>query len=534
MLHELIFVLCGFPGEIFVPHPLPPAQPATFVVKSDFPSLHPAERDTLNRLGQLGWLYATIKDYTRAKSNLSRHRNQHGSVYLQALVSVLEATLDDYRRDILSLEERILNKDLDCGQGVVPLSLITAELGGWELLLPALVGLVHQVDTRQGSQLFDLLFQEARSGHAAYRAVIERMADALHDVLYQQLVNWMVYGKCESDDFFIHDTSQTPDHRPSGPGWQRQYALVEDRIPAHIPLDLCTSILFVGKAVATVNQLDRRIAMPSDMKSSHLRLLLSLRSSSTIPSSSSSITTATATTITTSTASTAATTLPKASSSLFSYTSRLHSVVHHIRRSTAHWLFSNVLVGEHSIVRYLDSFRHMFLLGYGDLASNVIDACDLWRRRTLDKDTHKNKKRVSASGSEEHRNEMIFRHQEFNALLAKASVGTDAEDQLDGYSVRLSTSQHAPFDDLLLVDGYCTLRYDMRWPIDLFLGQAELARYSELWSFLIGLKNVQTTLSKLWRVLRESNAKDKDERVLWRLRAQMLYWVGSLWSHVQV
>ncbi|ORY96653.1 Spc98 family-domain-containing protein [Syncephalastrum racemosum] len=268
------------------------------------------------------------------------------------------------------------------------------------------------------------------------------------------------------------------------------------------------------------------------MKSSHLRLLLSLHSSSSNTSANTTTTTTTTPAATgTTTASTI--TLPKSASSVFSYTHRLQSVVNQIRRSTAHWLFSNVLVGEHSLIRYLDSFRHMFLLGYGDLASNFIDASDLWRRRTLQNDTNKNKKRVSSSGSEEHRNEMIFRHQEFNALLAKASVGTDAEDRLEGYSVRLATSKQSPFDDLLLVDGYCTLKYDMRWPIDLFLGQAELGRYSELWSFLIGLKNVQTTLSKLWRVLRESSEKDKDERMLWRLRAQMLYWVGSLWGHVQ-
>ncbi|KAI7855479.1 Spc98 family-domain-containing protein [Circinella umbellata] len=197
---------------------------------------------------------------------------------------------------------------------------------------------------------------------------------------------------------------------------------------------------------------------------------------------------------------------------------KLDYVVQQMRKTTAEWLFSQVLVGDHALSRYFVSFRNIFLLGYGDLTTNFIEACTQWRHRaTL------SKRSVSSA-------EKIFRHQEFNALLAKASVSStqaEEDDLLDGYSVKILDSQGggSGFSDLLLIDVPCTLRYSLEWPIDLFLSPSVMQQYSKLWSYLIGLKNIQMCLCESF--LRTN------QHSIWRLRSHMLYWVNTLWSHVQ-
>lgn len=491
MLHELIFVLSGFPSDVFIP--FPSDDPCTFSINPDFPLLHPAERESLNRLGQLGWIYAKLNTFSVKQD-----------AYAQAMATALEATLEEYRRDILDMERLVLDKTYDAGGGVVPISLLASSLGRWELLLPALLEFTNKFDACEyrGCKLLDLVLDEARTGNSDYRDVMHKVADRLHDVLYRQITSWMVYGNWTNDEFFITKSTTTTTTSNNSTttaaataGWQRRYGLALEQIPKHIPLALAESVLFVGKAVATVNQMGNN-PMPDTMKQHHLQLLLSLR---------------------------------QQQQSLRQY-DPLKQVVQKIRRSTADWLFSCVLTGEHSLQCYFESFRHMFLLGYGDLASNFIIACAEWRRRSLAKYPH----------DQHHKTTMVFRHQEFNALLAKASVGTEAEDQMDGYCVEImqknetsASSSSSLFSRLLLVDLSCTLHYDMRWPIDLFLSKEDLQCYSDLWTFMTGLRNIQMSLSDLWISLR-NGPSNHEARAICRLRSYMLFWVDTLWNHIQV
>ncbi|KAI7869281.1 gamma-tubulin complex component protein [Spinellus fusiger] len=570
MLHELLFVLSGYSGGVFLP--TPPHTPTTYAIPPDFPLLHSTERASLNRLGQLGFVFGQLQQFITTVKDLGRPSPTlpHGA-YVQAVVSTLESILNDYRKDILAMEKRILNKHDEAGANVVPIALLTSSLSRWELLLPALwrfVLLLQQEPARyHGCCLLDLLMDQAHTGMSELRDAMEKMIVRLHDVLYRQLACWMVYGEWTDPDeeFFIvrtpHTASLDTPHSQTA-GWQRHYSLAKERIPAHLSLSLAESILFIGKAIATVNSASDpstsrqhshyqhqrpTILVPEEMKRRHLQLLLSLHSSVQQQHEQHE-----------------QHEQPRASPWIhFSMT--LQKVVQQIRRSTAEWLFSQVLVGKDGLQCYLDSFRHIFFLGYGDLSLNLIDECTVWRRRSLSlrsslapshslptKHTREEtsiEERVPLSKSA-----LVFRHQELNALLAKAGVGTEAEDGLKGYRLEWIDADDVRavsfyFTDLLLVNGRCLLTYKLEWPIDLFMSASDLVRYNELWSFLIGLKNVQISLSGLW-ITRSPKKKQQNqlsllsstatedegeykERIVWRLRFSMLFWVDILWNHVQ-
>lgn len=547
MLQEVIFVLSGFPSSIFVPTPPEPEIPSTFSIAPDFPSLHQAERESFNRLGQLGFLYVQLQNFVK-KIRGRQHATLKGS-YAQAMATGFEEILIDYIQDVLDMERKILSKELEAGAGIVPISLLVSELCRWELLLPSLQSLATRLDQDQdlhhgGCRLLDVFLNETHTGHEAYRNEMERIISHLCDTLYRQMTSWMVYGQLVDDhrEFFV--ARQDENVMEHAARWQRQYIIVHERIPQFIPFDVAESILFIGKAVATVQDLDQKgieqqqqrrqqdLRMPEELKKSHMEQLLSLHSSK------------------------------RSVSWTPQYVHELQRVVQNIKHSTANWLFSRVLVGRQGLEQYVASFRNMFLLGYGDLAANFIQECIKWRAGAL-VDHHEATRRSSTDSSGRvsvtsagggYKVAMIFRHQEINALLAKASVWTEAEATLEqgGYSVKLllqDDTEPFMFSDLLLSkDVPCTLEYNMTWPIDLFLSQSDIRQYSQLWCYLIGVKTVQMSLTEMLRVLREERsstmsaaATNRDaeqrryrERAIWTLRGQMLYWVDTLWNHIQV
>ena len=376
----------------------------------------------------------------------------------------------------------------------------------------------------------------------------------------------MVYGQWTDPDneFFITPFKPTINNSSistAKTGWNRLYIIEYDKVPSYISHEVAESILFVGKAIATVNEMNKlsrsavkreelskpiqisshyqKITIPNDMKKKHLQLLLTLYNSDTSPSP------------------------------WIKYPQELKKIVSEVRRSTADWLFSQVLVGDHGLHKYLNSFRHLFLLNYGDLAANFIQQCDLWRKRSLTRPTNNREQSSTLKSSNttsplNMRTAMAFRYQELKALLGKASIGTDAEDQLSGYALLLEEEQtkEFPFSDLLLTDIRIVLTYELEWPIDLFLSESDLKKYSNIWSLLISMKSTQSKLSNLWKTLRngdtalenttnleleryngtslpshqieQENEECYQELLIWRLRSLMLFWTDTVWNHIQV
>ncbi|KAI8089018.1 Spc98 family-domain-containing protein [Halteromyces radiatus] len=286
------------------------------------------------------------------------------------------------------------------------------------------------------------------------------------------------------------------------------------------------------------NQQQQKLVMPNSMKQYHLQLLQSLQSSS-----SSSFQQIDGSTIWT------------------QQSQLLTQVVNRIRRSTTTWLFSQVFQQEHNLVKYFTSFRQLFLLGDGDLAVKWLEGLQYISLSSSSSPGKRRRRRQEEEGEslsqtdmKDHHHMDIWQQQkrEWRALLVKASIGTDSEDQLDGYTFDTFDTKDT-FESLLAIDEDedhhhygGRLVYTLQWPIDLFLGEQDMARYSSLWSFLMGLKKVQMALSHVFttttadqgQVEVEGQEDDEDdddpgERLIWRLRSMMLFWIDTLWSHVQ-
>lgn len=109
MLHELLFALLGFVGEVIV------EKDGTFCVKDGFDMLREGERDQVNRLAPLGWYYVQL-GIKVSENDLSWSSSVEPQAYMTSMVQGFADLLQEYVGDISYLEQLVI------AEGPIPLS----------------------------------------------------------------------------------------------------------------------------------------------------------------------------------------------------------------------------------------------------------------------------------------------------------------------------------------------------------------------------------------------------------------------------
>ncbi|KAF9195153.1 Gamma-tubulin complex component 4 [Haplosporangium sp. Z 767] len=540
MLHELLITLSGFPGDIFRPFPLEPEVATTFAITDDFPFLHPAEKEGLDRLAQLGFYFKDFNDFILSCRSPSPYSASidgpppHPSgLYLKALVNALEKKLQSYRRVIVDTEAAILSGEDNLG-GMVPLSTIAARFAPFQLVFPALSNLIAEIRITlisatplTGGKLIDLLQEKAASGVPIQQEWMNELLQGCCAVMMRQIVSWVIYGQIQDPfgEFFIvrlQSTSEMADSEPernaqhstggstlrprsftstrmsssaaltsslasasNSVKWKSEYALDEDMIPTMIPNTLACAMLFIGKSIATARQAKPKpIPIPQSMTERHLNLILPFLSSASVSSADLSI---------------------KSISGEVLNTTQLTNVIHQIRKDIANHLWVVVQVGE-KVVRTLESFRRYFLLCDGEFGLRLIEALNEFKRNRLSR-----LGRFTSGTS----TSVSVRDHDLGGLLTKAAQNTPAQDDpaLHSFELRLlrpskiqaniegsSRTDHTAvgmFDDQLLGIPV-RLWYTLTWPLDSFLTAEDLEHYGDVFAFLVTVRKAQVRLQQTW------------------------------------
>lgn len=115
MLHELLFALLGFVGDIIV------ERDGTFCVKDGFDFFREGERDQVNRLAPLGWYYVNL-GHKVAQNDLGWASSVNSKAYMVSMVQGVADLLQEYVGDVSYLEQLII------ADGPIPLSQILQHL----------------------------------------------------------------------------------------------------------------------------------------------------------------------------------------------------------------------------------------------------------------------------------------------------------------------------------------------------------------------------------------------------------------------
>ncbi|KAL6957900.1 Gamma-tubulin complex component 4 [Sarracenia purpurea var. burkii] len=329
MLHELLLALLGYTGDLIIDEreeqkslgimlspDAPISEECTFKLAPDISFIEPSDRkyatrnigettrvlwsveertgsvtsimeslaiwDVIERIITLGFYYRELERFATKSRNLSWIRSANESplsrtseiikgkkakqsVYRRAIANGVVEVLSVYRSAVLHIEQKLLS------DSVPILATVTQGLNKFFVLLPPLYELILEIerDSICGGRLLNILHKRCHCGVPELQTCIQRLLWHGHQVMYNQLACWMVYGILNDQygEFFINrQDDRDTEHDSSHPDmlekftrlstndlsltdWHLGFHISLDMLPEYIPMRVAESILFAGKAV---------------------------------------------------------------------------------------------------------------------------------------------------------------------------------------------------------------------------------------------------------------------------------------------
>ncbi|KAF9074848.1 gamma-tubulin ring complex protein [Rhodocollybia butyracea] len=451
MIAEIFLVLHGHPSSLF---------PKDHTIHPSFaPLLHPGEQQCIESLAQIALRYRTVK------TTCARLQSTSPSRYISATCAAINhCALNEYEALVISSEERVLRRDanLVASGSFVPLSSLRATFAEWDAPLVSLVSLVEELESHKNMQpgpLIDLLLERARTGVHRIAHIFTQLSHAAERVWRIQLIAFLVHGSISTTNPLVSDS----------------YAFSDGSVPSCISPQSRDSILYVGRAIATIKAARWQTQLPTDLTIEHAKALESV--------------------------------LPDDQPNF-------DRVISQIRTNVSEWLWMNVLT-LHAVEEAVDSFANYFLLRNGEFSLALIREIERLKISRL----------TVRSGATS-----MIREQDLNLAILRASLGTTAQHDpalshlrfllpsgplrpllpsLAGGSLSRSLSQStagpSPLDSSLftvaLLGTPLILTYTVTWPLDLFVHATELSSYGALFAYLSALRKTHNSIHACWSSL---------------------------------
>ncbi|GJQ08346.1 hypothetical protein GpartN1_g137.t1 [Galdieria partita] len=451
MLFDLIYALVGYTGNVIVrkentDNAKKTSERISFQLASDFPYVNPAERRAIDRISNIGALYATVYEYSCENGLLQK------SIYALAFQKALDEILDEYRELIANYEEEAINKRLK------NFSLVEGELRVWERRLEDLCMLFDKMEEGKrlnGPELMKHLMQFCTSGSPDTASLCMRLLKKCTKVLLVQLQTWLYYGELQDpfEEFFLRKEPKIASEQREDSSFSLADDIViaqENLTPLFSPT-MVRDILFIGGVVKALRNSEEA---SSQVNWNELEVQIdSLRSLEKQPLRS----------------------LP--------LESNIQSVRQWASKQLMKFLFRV------SWWKEFDFLRQTFLLGKGDLWSHFLqDTCDML---------------MVPSMSE-------CKESVLNAFLEKSLLKTFFEvdfryEMLSFQRVDFSSNKSELSTDLLpLSSGWnrISLSYVPQRPLHILMNSKDLEHYSRIFCILFAIAHVRFQTERCWLLLR--------------------------------
>lgn len=493
MLHELLLILSAHESSIFKAYPSPPSAPETLILDPTFTDIHPSERVALNDLAHLSFLHRSLRE------TVSNNIQSHKSIVLRAILSRIQGKTQEFQGVIEGIEKLILTRD-DSVVGafdIVPLARLSTLLGEWQRILEWLHKFVLSIKIEStGAEFLTRLQKDQHTGYPDIAEIVVQLIKAGEEAWIRQVSSWVLYGRIPQlgfSDFFIH-----PSKNPNISALHENAFIIEwDLWPEYLPRETASSILFIGRALARIQMQSPSSQTSQQILKSHVQYLNTV----TFPL--------------------VQTTLSKAITS--------------IRLSLSSSILSTLLPLE-TIIHLVHKFRQDFLLGHGSLMITLLSVTEdyLQRRQSMDGGTIKEaevnnllSKSSSIVSRLENLDDESPEYQAYQSSLKLSLLKTPETAKLP--QTAKSKVEQVTFDSFL-VGERIQLKYEITWPLDLFLSTEDITVYNRCFMFLLAVKRCQKRLTSVWPGRRFQNVR----RTTWTTVSYALFFIDSLWSYFQV
>ncbi|KAL2323661.1 hypothetical protein Fmac_028040 [Flemingia macrophylla] len=592
MLHELLLALLGYTGDLIIDRrdqltaETPISDECTFMLAPDISFIDPSDRELIERIIVLGFYYREMERFSAKSRNLSWIRSanadplvkkEKGSVYRRALANGIVEILSVYRSAVLHIEQLLLSESMPI------LATVTQGLNKFFCLLPPLYELILEIerDDIRGGQLLNLLHKRCHCGVPELQTCMQRLLWHGHQVMYNQLASWIVYGILQDQhgEFFIRrqedrdveNSSSHPDiseklarmstDDASLTDWHLGFHISLDMLPEYIPMRVAESILFAGKAVRVLRNPSPSFQcgdavhpqMPKSFQKIHGlagRFHFQREPAINMGMGEDLLPQSEADKI-------EAMLLNLKESSEFHKRS-FECAVDSVQAIAASHLWQLVVVRA-DLNGHLKALKDYFLLAKGDFFQCFLEESRQLMRLPPRQSTAEADLMVpfqlaalKTIGEEDKYFSKVSLRMPSFGITVKSSILDlpKATSSIDGsYAASLSNSSSE-----MSLDGWdgIALEYSVDWPLHLFFTQEVLSKYLRIFKYLLRLKRTQMELEKLWASVmhqyhsdfaKHQNDRDKSSetqqkcqqfRPMWRVREHMAFLIRNLQFYIQV
>jgi len=609
MLHELLLALLGFTGDFVLDNSSSssarrrsaPAEAGgagdadagpAFRLAPDLTFLQPSERSAIERLISLGFYYRELNRFATESRDLSwiqssvdvsspnaditlKGKVRKGSAYRRAIANGIAEILSVYRSAVLQVEQNLLSDPLPI------LATVTHGLNKFEVLLPPLYELVMEIEQKdiKGGQLLNLLHKRCHCGVPELQSCIQRLLWHGHQVMFNQLTSWMVYGILQDQyhEFFIRRQVDRDEDNESAQSdvadkfaqklakdtsltsWHSGFHVSLDMLPEYIHMRVAESILFAGKAIRVLRNpspgatLHEPTNQSQILKGSHR--MQSFTGGSGVLKELPNFSNISAEEL-----------LPQieadkvdAMLKQLKHSSEFHkrlfeSAVSSIRTIAANHLWQLVVVRA-DLNGHLKALKDYFLLAKGDFFQCFLEESRQLMRLPPRQSTAEadlivpfQLAALKTIGDED----KYFTRVSLRMPLFGMKSSTSQKDLQKSNTPDLSSQGKASSE--LALDGWhsIALEYSVDWPLQLFFTPDVLSKYRKVFQYLIRLKRTQMELEKSWTAVMHQDHVDfsdycKDRKnssatqlrrlrtnPFWRVREHMAFLIRNLQFYIQV
>ncbi|MED6121398.1 Gamma-tubulin complex component 4 [Stylosanthes scabra] len=569
----------------------PISDECTFTLAPDISFIDPSDRQLIEKLIALGFYYRELDRFTSKSRNLSWIRSataysnakplgnvcdvskvEKPSVYRRALANGIVEVLSVYRSAVLHIEQLLLSETKPI------LATVTQGLNKFFSILPPLYELILKIerDDIRGGQLLNLLYKRCHCGVPELQTCMQRLLWHAHQVMYNQLASWMVYGILQDQhgEFFIRrqedrdveNSASNPDisdklarmstNDASLSDWHLGFHPYWDMLPEYIPMRVAESILFAGKAVRVLRNPSPSFQsgdavypqIPKSFQKIHGLagrfhfqrdpLINSGMGEDLLPQNEAD--------------KIEAMLLDLKESSEFHKRS-FECAVDSIQAIAASHLWQLVVVRA-DLNGHLKALKDYFLLAKGDFFQCFLEESRQLMRLPPRQSTAEADLMVpfqlaalKTIGEEDKYFSKVS--------LRMPSYGiTGRPSPLDVSRANTSADGSSGASSEMSLDGWdgLALEYSVDWPLHLFFTQEVLSKYLRVFQYLLRLKRTQMELEKLWASVMHQYHRDfakrkKDRtksptaqqipqgsRPMWRVREHMAFLIRNLQFYIQV
>ncbi|XP_065860460.1 gamma-tubulin complex component 4 [Euphorbia lathyris] len=608
MLHELLLALLGYTGDLIIDDrehqnsigvPLSPdasiSDECSFKLAPDISFIQPSDRDLIERIITLGFYYRELDRFATKSRNLSwiksayvsplarateLSRNTTGkpSVYRRAIANGIVEILSVYRSAVLHIEQKLLSESVHI------LASVTQGLNKFFVLLPPLYELILEIerDDIRGGQLLDLLHKRCHCGVPELQTCIQRLLWHGHQVFYNQLASWMVYGILQDQhgEFFIRrQEDRDVEHNSSQPDmseklarlstddmsltdWHLGFHIYLDMLPEYIHMRIAESVLFAGKAIRVLRNPSRTFQVKDPLHNQQIP-----KGSATMQGFTGRFAFQKEPLVDRNLIGEELLPLSEADKieallQGLKETSEFHKrsfecAVDSIRAIAASHLWQLVVVRA-DLNGHLKALKDYFLLAKGDFFQCFLEESRQLMRLPPRQSTAEadllvpfQLAAIKTIGEEDKYFSRVSLRMASYGITAKSS-----EVDLSKSKAHADANSGAALSNTssdMFSDGWAciSLEYAVDWPLQLFFTQEVLSKYLKVFQYLLRLKRTQMELEKSWASVMHQDhtdfAKHRNDhncsisqqrrqrfRPMWRVREHMAFLIRNLQFYIQV